>query len=168
MPFFCISFRSWNAINLKRLRKETWKIHRTRGRCWKHSRAVWELQAGDWQLPLPTWEELFQSHWSCHAWGTEPCPVLPRCCICGCLDTAPSVAQGTPDTPAQVPRGRTGSTGTGLAGMGQAGTGSARILEREMVTVLLHGNTRAKSQILQGNLYPHPRVFPYLINHVSK
>lgn len=120
MPFFCISFRSWNAINLKRLRKETWKTHRTRGRCWKHSRAVWELQAGDWQLPLPTWEELFQCHWSCRAWGTELCPVLPHCCICACLNTATSLAQGVPGTTAQVPCSRAGSTGTGLAGMGQA------------------------------------------------
>lgn len=92
--------------------------------------------------------------------------------------TAASVAASTqppawlracqPDTPDQVPRGRTGRAGTGLAGMGQAGTGSARILEHEMVTVLLHGDTQAKSQMLQGNLYPHPRVFPYLIHHVSK
>lgn len=64
MPFFCISSRSWNAINLKRLRKETWKIHRTRGRRWEHSSAVRQLQADDWRLPLPTRAELFRSRWS--------------------------------------------------------------------------------------------------------
>jgi len=35
-----------------------------KGRCWKHSSAVPELQADDWQLPLPTLAELFWSRWS--------------------------------------------------------------------------------------------------------
>lgn len=33
----CISSRSWNAINLKRLRKETWKTRGAQGRCWERS-----------------------------------------------------------------------------------------------------------------------------------
>lgn len=100
--------------------------------------------------------------------GQSSAQCFHTAAISGCLNTATSVAQGVAATPGQVPCSRTGSTGAGLAGMGQAGTGRDRILEHEMVTVLLHGNTQAKSQMLQGSLHPHPRVFPYLINHVSK
>lgn len=128
MPFFCISSRSWNAINLKRLRKETWKIHRTRGRRWKHSSAVRELQADDWQLPLPTRAELFRSRWSLRGVGDRVLPVastlqhlrFPQCYKQHSLGRAGSTAR----TP--VPRCcGTDPAQTGRAAQGWGGTGRA-------------------------------------------
>ena len=163
MPFFCISFRSWNAINLKRPRKETWKIHRTRGRCWKHSSAVRELQADNWQLPLPTWAELFWSHCSLPGVGDR---VLPIASTLRCLRFPQCYKQRSSGRAASA--GRTPRAEVLLGGQRSAGMGSALALEQGKATVLLHGNTEAKTQMLRLNLQPHPKVFfLHLINHES-
>lgn len=126
MLLFCISSRSWNAINLKRLRKETWKIHRTRGKCWKHSSAVRELQADAWQLPLPTQAELFQSLWSLLGVGDRVLPIastlqrlhFPQCYRQCSSGQAASVAQ---TTRVKVPLGGRHSAETGSTAQGWAG-----------------------------------------------
>lgn len=140
MLFFCISSRSWNAINLERVRKETWKIHRARGRRWQGSSAARELQADDWQLLLPTRAELFRSHWSLPRWGT----VLPM---------------------APVPQRLHFPQRCKERSSGQAAS-AARAAEREEAAVLLHRNAKAEPQGLRRNLQPHPEVFFLnLINH---
>lgn len=156
MPFFCISFRSWNAINLKRLRKETWKIHRTRGRCWKHSSAVQELQADDWQLPLPTWAELFQSCWSLPGSGGQSSAHRFHAAASALSSMLKHHSLGRAAGAARTPVPTCRSAGSTLA------------LEQEKATVLLRGNTEAETQMLQLNLQPHPKVlFLNLINHES-
>lgn len=82
-----------------------------------------------------------------------------------CFHTAASVPASTqppawlragqPHTPAQVQPNRQHWDRTG-----RDGTGSARILEHEMVTVLLHSHPQAKGQMLHGNLHLHiPEYF---------